>query len=116
MSRSDEQRLDDIREMCVAAAEIVARGRAALDEDPVLWLALERAVERAGEAATNLSAATRAQYSDVGWSGLIETRIIYAHRYHRIDRDLLWSTADRDLAAVLEALGPFVEYGGDEPG
>lgn len=56
-----------------------------------------RAVEIAGEAATKVSAATRAQHPDVEWSGLTGTRTIYAHEYHRIDRDLLWISADRDL-------------------
>ena len=45
--------------MCAAAADIVARGRAALEADEVLWLGLERTVEVAGEAATRMTEEAR---------------------------------------------------------
>ena len=105
MSRSDEKRIDDIRRMCETAADLVARGRAAVDEDAVLWLALERAVEIAGEAATRLSDETKAQFADVEWTALVAVRVLLAHAYHRVDRDLLWGIAERDLPRVSDALG-----------
>lgn len=92
MSRSDEKRLDDIRRMCETAASVVARGRVALEEDDVLWLALERAVEIAGEAATRLSDATKERFPEVEWDELVAVRVLLAHAYHRVDRDLLWET------------------------
>ena len=104
MSRSDEKRLEDIRRMCEAAADVVDRGRTAVDEDEVLWLALERAIEIAGEAATRLSDETKAQFPDVEWNELAAVRVLLAHAYHRIDRDLLWGIAERDLPRVLGAL------------
>lgn len=109
MTRGDEQRLDDIREMCAAAADLVARGRPALEEDEILWLALERTVEIAGEAATQLSEAAKGRYSSVGWRELAGTRIVLAHAYHRVDHDLLWGIAADDLPAVAQALGPFAD-------
>ncbi len=56
LSRSDEKRLDDMREMCSAIARIVERGRSAFDTDFALPLALERALEVLGEAANHVSA------------------------------------------------------------
>lgn len=106
MSRSDWKRLNDIRRMCENAAEIVHRGRAALEADPVLWLALERIVEIAGEAATQIDDETRAAHPAVAWRELAATRTILAHTYHRVDRDLLWDIAERDLPSVADALGP----------
>ena len=106
MSRSDWKRLNDIRRMCENAGEIVHRGRAALEADPVLWLALERIVEIAGEAATQISDETRASHPDVAWRELAATRTILAHAYHRVDRDLLWDITERDLPQVADALGP----------
>lgn len=90
--------------MCETAASVVARGRAALEEDDVLWLALERAVEIAGEAATRLSDATKERFPEVEWDELVAVRVLLAHAYHRVDRDLLWEIADRDLPRVLAAL------------
>ena len=55
MARPDQKRLDDIREMCDVIGEIVERGRSRFDEDRVIQLALERALEVLGEAANSLS-------------------------------------------------------------
>jgi uncharacterized protein with HEPN domain len=112
VSRGDLKRLNDIRRMCAVAAELVGRGRAAIEADPVLWLAMERAIEVAGEAATNLSDETRSSYANVAWRELMATRVVLAHAYHRLDPDLLWDIAARDLAEVAGALGP-VETNGE---
>lgn len=106
MSRSDDKRLDDIRDMCARVGLLVERGRAALDADEVLWLALERAIEIAGEAATQVSADTKAAYPSIAWKELAAVRVVLAHGYHRVDRELLWAIATEDLPTVAEALGP----------
>jgi len=109
VSRSDTKRLNDIRRMCANAATLVRRGRAAIEADEVLWLALERAIEIAGEAATQLSGETRARFPDLEWRELIAVRVILAHAYHRVDLDQLWGIAAVDLPRVAEALGPLVQ-------
>lgn len=109
MSRSDEKRLNDIRRMCATAADLVGRGRAAVESDPALWLALERVVEIAGEAATNVGDDARSQLPDVPWRELTATRVLLAHAYHRVDLDLLWDIAERDLPALAKMLGPVDE-------
>ncbi len=109
MSRSDWKRLNDIRRMCSAASELVERGRPAIEADPLLWMALERAIEIAGEAATQLEDATRARHPGAEWRPLMATRVILAHAYHRVDLDLLWDIAAHDLPRLAEALGPLVE-------
>jgi uncharacterized protein with HEPN domain len=95
--------------MCVAAADLVGRGRDAIEADPVLWMALERVVEIAGEAASQLSDETCAQYPAVPWRELSATRVILAHAYHRLDLDLLWDIAAADLPELARALGPLAE-------
>ncbi len=106
MSRSDEKRLDDIRDMCAKVASLVERGRAAVEADDLLWLALERAIEIAGEAATQVSDDTRANLPTVAWKELSAVRDVLAHAYHRVDLDQLWTIAVKDLPAVAAALGP----------
>jgi uncharacterized protein with HEPN domain len=76
--------------MCGVAADLVARGRLALDADEALWLAGERAVEVAGEATGQLSDEAIAACPTVAWRELRGTRVILAHAYHRVDRELLW--------------------------
>jgi len=106
VSRSDAKRLDDIRDMCAKVASLVERGRPAVEADELLWLALERAIEIAGEAATQVSAATRATLPEVAWKELSAVRVVLAHAYHRVDLDLLWGIAADDLPTVAAALGP----------
>lgn len=72
-------------------------------------LALERAVEIAGEAATQLSEEARSRYPGVAWRELIALRVVLAHAYHRVDLDQLWGIAADDLPGVAAALGPMVE-------
>lgn len=113
MTRTDEKRLDDIRDMCAKVASLVQRGRAAVEADELLWLALERAIEIAGEAATQVSQGTRAEFPTVAWKELTAVRVVLAHTYHRVDLDLLWAIAVQDLPAVAAALGPVPGAGDD---
>ena len=106
MSRSDEKRLDDIRDMCAKVASLVERGRSAIEADEVLWLALERAIEIAGEAATQVGEQTQAAFPAVAWKELSAVRVVLAHAYHRVDLDQLWAIAVDDLPVVAAALGP----------
>lgn len=113
MSRSDEKRLDDIRDMCAKVAELVARGRAVVEADEILWLALERAIEIAGEAATQVSDESKAHLPQVAWKELAAVRVVLAHAYHRVEFDQLWGIAADDLPVVAEALGPSPTSGDD---
>ena len=113
MSRSDEKRLDDIRDMCTMVALLVDRGRAVVEADEMLWLALERAIEIAGEAATQVSDETKARLPQVAWKELAAVRVVLAHAYHRVEFDQLWGIADHDLPTVAKALGPSAAAGAD---
>lgn len=95
-----------MREMCRIITRIAARGRSAFDEDFALPLALERALEVLGEAATNVSDDGRAQFASVPWSEITRLRVRLAHHYHRILPDLLWGIAVDEIPPVAEALGP----------
>ncbi len=57
-----------MRAMCSTIAQIVERGRGEFDRDIVLPLALERALEVLGEAATNISDETQALFPSVAWT------------------------------------------------
>ena len=70
-------------------------------------------IEIAGEAATNIGDETRSQYPDVPWRELAATRVLLAHAYHRVDLDLLWDIAERDLADLAQMLGPVDEATSD---
>lgn len=105
MSRSDQQRVEDILEAAQQVAEIVAFGRSRFDEDSVLLRAAERLLEIIGEAASNLSDDFIQRYPQVEWPYIRRLRNLLAHHYHRVDAEQVWQISSRSvpaLAAVLE--------------
>jgi uncharacterized protein with HEPN domain len=106
MPRSDEERLDDMREQCARIGRLVARGREAFDEDEAVRFALERSLEILGEAANLISDEIRSRHPDIDWRRIIRFRILLAHHYHRVDPDQVWTIAVDDISALAKALGP----------
>lgn len=104
MSRSDEQRIDDILEAAVEIAAIVERGRQAFMDDPVLQRAVERLLEIIGEAANSLSQATANRYAAVPWNDIARLRVLLAHHYHRVDSEQVWVIAAEDVPALVQSL------------
>lgn len=109
MSRTDEQRLDDVREACERIRRLVERGRDTLDTDEALLPALERNLEILGEAATHVSEEGRSRYPSVRWTEITRFRILLAHHYHRVEPDQVWQIAVDDVPVVAAALGPLVD-------
>ncbi len=109
MRKSDVVRL---RHMLDAAREAVefAQGmsRADLDTDRKLTLALVKDVEIVGEAAYQISQATREQLPDVPWEDIIGMRHRLVHGYFDINLDILWNTVQNDLPPLIEKLELFL--------
>ena len=94
--------LDAAREAQGFAA---ARLRSDLDHDRQLLLALVKAVEIIGEAATRVSTETRLECPEIPWQDIVAMRHRLTHGYYDIDLDIVWSTVTDDLpplAAELE--------------
>jgi uncharacterized protein with HEPN domain len=89
--------LADVEEAAGAAAEIIARGKAAWDRDRLLRLAGEAIIGRIADAAGRLPDTVRAAASDVRWDDIRDLRILVDHIYHRIDYELLWQTLKQDV-------------------
>lgn len=104
MNRTDRW-LDDLRTTLGTAAELVARGRNAFDEDPAVPLAFEALANRVGELAKRLRSADSVRFSAQIWTLAARNRDFVVHHYDRIDSDALWITVTRDLptlAALIE--------------
>ncbi len=117
MPPEDEIRLRHLVESANTATRFVhGHTRSDLDNDEMLRLALTKLVEIVGEAAKQVSPATRARYSTVPWSAAARMRDRLVHHYFDIDLDVLWSTIVVDLPALLDALrrsGPDAGLVGD---
>ncbi|MCM8594945.1 DUF86 domain-containing protein [Accumulibacter sp.] len=72
-----------------APAFVAGRERSALDSDEMLRLALTRAVEIVGEAASQVSAEGRSELADVPWAQMVGMRNRLVHAYFDINRDIL---------------------------
>lgn len=84
-------------------ASIVARGRAAFDDDIALRRAVERCLAILGEAAKSLDVDVRSAIPEVPWRELIRLRDRLSHHY-RIEAEELWATAHVDVPRLLEAV------------
>lgn len=108
----DLVRLRHLREAAEKAIEFSAdRTRASLDDDELLRLGLTKLVEIVGEAAKQVSDATRARHPKVPWSAAARMRDRLIHHYFDVDLDILWATITDDLPALLEALPDEGELG-----
>jgi uncharacterized protein with HEPN domain len=96
----------DLLDAADAAAEIVARGKGAWQQDRLLRLAGEAVISRIGDAAAKLPEQVQAAMPAVPWDDIRANRVLVAHIYHRIDYEISWETLARDvprLASEIEA-------------
>lgn len=104
-ARTTDKVVRDLLDAAGAAAEIVARGQEAWDNDRLMRLAAEAVIDRIGDAAGKLPAEVRAAMPGVPWDDVRANRVLVAHIYHRIDPKILWATLVQDvpqLAAEVE--------------
>ena len=104
MSRSDEERIQDILEISISLQMLVAKGEGFFFEDITHQWAIERALQNIGEACTKMSDAVKMKYSDVDWKSILGMRTYLAHAYHRIDADIVWKAASVSVPALVKAL------------
>src|SRR5690242_6888043 len=82
MNPRDRVRLQHLADALSSAIPFVqGRGRSDLDADEMLLFALVRAVEIAGEAASQVTAETRAQLPDLPWASMVGMRNRLVHAY-----------------------------------
>lgn len=98
MKTDDEIRL---RHMLDASHEAMAfsrnRTRADLNTDRMLVLALTKAVEVIGEAASHITEPTKNELSSIPWADIVGMRNRLVHAYFDINLDILWETVHDDL-------------------
>jgi uncharacterized protein with HEPN domain len=74
--------------------------------DLFLRLAVERSFEIISEASRRIPEGIKAQQSQVNWQGMADLGNRLRHAYHRVDANILWDIAERDLPP----LKAFVEH------
>ena len=101
----DEALLRDMLEHARRAVGAVAeKDRSDLESDLILAAALERFLEVIGEAASKVSASTRAEAPNIPWREIIGMRNRLVHGYAAVDHDIVWDVVSADLREVIDAL------------
>jgi uncharacterized protein with HEPN domain len=105
MNPRDRVRLQHLADALNSAIRFArGRERGDLDTDEMLLFALVRAVEIAGEAASQVTVETRARLPDLPWASLIGMRNRLVHAYFDINRDIHCMSRSRN-ARVARAPG-----------
>lgn len=105
MSPDDSIRILHMIEAAETAQRFIAgRRRDDFDSDQMLLFALVRAIEIIGEAASKVSAETRAATPAIPWVAIVAMRNRLIHTYFDIDRNILWKTITGEIPSLLSQL------------
>jgi len=109
----------DERERCIDILEAISyiesraiSGKAKLEADEMLQVWVVYYIQVIGEAARNISEATRLNHPEIPWPQVISTRNYLIHEYFKIDVNEIWNVVQNDLPdlkvkiqAILRSLG-----------
>ena len=105
----DEARL---RHILTEARKLVDRAqtatRAELDADDDLAAALAWRLSVIGEAAAQVSQATRDAHPTIPWSLMVGMRHRLIHGYDTVDLDIVWQTVQNDIPPLVQTLEQIV--------
>lgn len=105
MRKDDSIRLRHMLEAAHYARSFVAgKTRDDLADDVMLVLALLKAIEIIGEAASKVSSDSRDLYSTIAWQDIIAMRNRLTHAYFNVNLGIVWSTVTEDLPPLIAEL------------
>lgn len=112
MSRDDSLLLDMLN-----AARKIRRFVAGMTEDDfkaseLHQSAVLREIQVLGEAARQIGDDRKANLTDIPWRAIAGMRNRVIHEYFRVDVDVLWTTINTDIEALINQLEPHI--GDDE--
>lgn len=106
----DRLHLLHMRDAAQAAHDFCAgRDRAELDNNPLLQMALAKAIELTGESANHLSGELRALQPHIPWANIIGMRHVLVHNYWYVEMDEVWNTAQHDMPTLIAQLQQLID-------
>lgn len=87
-----------------AASRLVARGKAAYDQDEAIRLAAEAILHKIGEAVSRLPDEFVQAHPEVPWRAMKATRNLVAHAYEQVDYQIIWNAFAVRLPAESERI------------
>lgn len=79
--------------------------------DEPLRLALTHLIQMLGEAARQVSQASRERYPEIPWHEIVGMRHRIVHDYLNVDEDVVWEVVRQDLPSLAVALRNIVPPG-----
>lgn len=99
MKKTYLHRLVDIEQvMVVVETSLAGKTVDDLKRDVLLRLAVERALQIVSEASRHIPEDVRSRYGTIAWRDIAAFGNKLRHEYDRLDYDMIWDTATRDLA------------------
>jgi uncharacterized protein with HEPN domain len=106
--RSARPRLQDILDnIAIVKTAVAGRDLASFTSDPVLRLAVERAIEIISEDVRHIPEDQRDKHPHTPWRNIMAIGNKLRHEYRRIDPDIIWEIAQKhlgDLQPVIESI------------
>lgn len=98
-------RLNDILR-CIDLLDQMVRGKSIdqLAKDPILNLAIERAIEIISEAARHIPERVRAEFPEVPWRSIFSVGNVLRHEYDRLDIEVVWDIATKRARELKPAI------------
>ena len=104
MTRSLEDIVSDILEAAERIGSLVSQGRAVFMGNWEKSSAAAYELQKIGEAARQLPPSDRQRLPEVPWQDMIDMRHVFAHKYHQLDLDLIWTNMSVSVPALVAAL------------
>jgi len=82
--------LDILQNIDIVSKAFVGRDFESYQADPILRLAVERAVEIVSEAVRHIPDDDKAKFPDVPWRNIMAIGRKLRHEYQRVDADIIW--------------------------
>jgi uncharacterized protein with HEPN domain len=105
IERQLRPRLNDVLR-CIDLLDQMVSGKTIdhLAGDPILRLAIERAIEIISEAARHIPENVRAEFPDVPWRSIFSVGNVLRHEYDRLDTEVIWDIAVKHARALRPAI------------
>lgn len=105
MARDVELILDDILDtIALIDQSLTEKDRSKFDENYMLQLGVQRAIEIISEASKHIPPSLQEQAPDVPWRSIRGMGNILRHEYHRIANDVIWDVIVQDLPVLKSAI------------
>lgn len=108
MQRDDSTLLDIARAARLIARFIKGSGRETFLDDELTQAAVLHEIVVIGEGVKRLSEQFRNAHPDIPWREIAGMRDRVIHQYDRVDLNLVWEAAERDIPQLLVSLEPLL--------